>query len=201
MATDVTQSLSELNILFQQMLLDMLGYEMSGSPAAYDPSAFYFVRVAWPTDGAPAWKITEDICFLRVTEEDDAINRQRESDLTYVDALNLNEATRYTRVIALNLIFYGPNSWDNAQTVRDKIFRERYLSELATEKIYLIPDIKSPNRVPESFQSRWWERVDLEIRFNEGIVKNQDIGTIGSAKILVYNKDGLLVERTITEDD
>jgi len=198
MPTDTYKTLSELNILFQKMIMHQLGL-LTGSPIDYE-SAAYFVRVAWPTDGAPAWKVTENITFIRTVEEDDPVNRQREVVHTRVDDLTLNEETKYTRVISLNIIFYGPNSWENAQTVRDGIFNDHYRLPLAKDKLYPIPDIISPNRVPEAFQNRWWERVDLEVRFNEAIVKNQNIGTIESVEVLVSNETGVVFDETITTD-
>jgi hypothetical protein len=198
MSTDVYHTIDELNIIFQKMILDMLGLAV-GSPKDYDTPS-YFVRVSWPTVGAPAWKATEDICFLRVTEDDDLINRQRETVVTRIDDLTLNEATKYTTVIALNMIFYGPNSWDNAQAVRDKVFQDEFRFPLNTEKIYPLTEIVSPNRVPEAFQSKYFERVDLEIDFNAGILKNRTINSIGSAEVLVYNEDRLVSDTVITEE-
>ena len=198
--TDVYQTLDQLNKIFQQMLLDMLGYVKTGSPADYDPTAFYFVRVSWPTEGAPAWKITEDIVFIRVVEEDHAINREREVENTRVDDLLLNEKTSYTRVVSLAMVFYGPNSFEHAQTVRDGVFDDRYRLPLAKEKIFPIPDIVAPRRIPEAFQAQYWERTDLELRFNEKISKNRDISTIGSAEIVVYDHSGEIADITVTEN-
>ena len=198
MPVDIYHTLDQLNIVFQKLLMGMLGL-LNASPIDYTAAAFY-VRVSWPTTGQPAWKITEDIAFVRVTEEDDAINRPREDAYTDEGDFVLNEATSYNRVLALNLIFYGPNSWSNAQTVRDRIFQEAYRIALAQENLYPIPDIAAPVRAPEVFQSQWWERVDMEIRFNEKIVKNQDISAIEIADVLVYNKDGQVAEIAITAD-
>jgi hypothetical protein len=194
MPTDIDQSLSELGIIFQKMVMDMLGL-LTGSPIDYT-SAAYFVRISWPTEGAPAWKSTEDVVFLRITEEDDPINRQREVGIEDASDTTLDEATSYTRVVGLYLVFYGPNSFANAQTVRDGVFKDRYRWELAKDKIYLIPDIVAPRRIPEAFQSKYWERVDLEMRFNEKVVKYDEINIIESAEILVYNEEGLVSDET-----
>lgn len=178
----------QLNILFQKMVIDMLG--LTSSPVDYD-AASYFVRVSWPTTGAPAWKITEDICFLRVTEEDDPINRQREDVDSYDSTISLVRSTSYTRVISLAIIFYGPNSWDHAKIVRDGIFKDLYRFPLVREKIYPLTEIVAPRRVPEPFQSQWWERIDLELRFNEGVIDNADISIIDSAEVALFNSGGL----------
>lgn len=189
---DLYHTINELNILFQAMILQILGYEKVGSPADYTEEAYSKVRVSWQTYGAPAWKITDDVAFIQTSEEDEPINRQREVD--YTESLlgpePLDEEVSYTRVLNLAIIFYGPNSFHNAQVVRDGIFREVYRRPLSQNNIYLIPDVAAPRRVPEQFQSQWWERVDLELRFNEKIVKSKDIGIIEIADIVVVSDTG-----------
>lgn len=181
-------TLHQLEAIFQQLIIDALGLA-AGSPLDYD-AASYYVRLGWPTDGAPAWKNTETICFLRVTEEDDPVNRQREERLTAQTGspvpLYLDKEVSYTVVINLNLICYGPDSWEYIQTIRDEIFEEATTRRtLALEKIYPIPDIVAPRRVPEPFQNQYWERVDLDIRFNANIRKVTEIGTIGTVPVVV----------------
>jgi len=203
-STDVDQTLQQLEIIFQKMIMGMLGL-LNESPIDYDSAARY-VRVSWPTGGQPGWGANENITFIRITEDDDNINRQREDKLTESedDPLLLNEEMSYTRVINLGLIFYGPNSWSNAQTVRDYIFRDSssYRRALGKDKIYLIPDVVAPRRIPEPFVGQWFQRVDLNLRFNENVKKNADINTIGSVPIDVYNAN-ILIETdsfTVTED-
>lgn len=194
---DQYHTLPQLNILFQAVLLRMLGYEKTGSPADYSREAYAAVRVAWPTYGAPAWKVTEDVAFIQVSEDDDPINRQRETKLTTVGEFVLDEATSYTRVVNLMAIFYGPNSFDNAQLLRDGVFKDEYRFILNKERIYPIPDIVSPRRAPEAFQSQWWERTDIELRFNEKITKTDEISAIESADIILVTSDSRQ-EREIT---
>lgn len=193
MATDLYHTLNELNIIFQELILEMLRHEKTGSPAAFADDVWSAVRIAYPTEGAPAWEIDENVVFIRVTEDDQPINRQREdvlSDDFVEDAVNV--ATTYTRVLQLNLVIYGPQSFDNAQTIRDGFFAEEYRIQLRGENIYPIPDIPAPNRAPEKFQGQWWERVDMEVLFNEKISKNRLIGYIESAEIGVYDNTGLV---------
>lgn len=202
---EVYQTISELEELFQRMIIDMLGLAL-GSPADYD-AASYYVRIAWPAEGAPAWERTEDVCFIKVTEEDDPVNRQREERLTpqggSPESLYLDKEISYTRVINLNLICYGPNSWENIQTIRDYIFEENpFRWALATDKIYPIPDMVAPRRMPEPFQNQYWERVDFDIRFNENIKKVVEVGTIGTVPIVLTDDNTRIedVNFTVIED-
>ena len=186
MATDIYLTIAQLNTLFQTLVMTMIGLDPAVSTSAYA------VRISWPTGGAPSWKNTEDICFLRIVEKDDEYNRQREAKF---DAARLNQITTYTRVIEVSFVFYGPNSFDHAQTVRDQIFYQKNHDTLALQNIYLIPDIHSPKRAPELFQGNWWERTDMSMDFNELIVRNSALNSATSVAVDLYDDNGL--ERVI----
>jgi hypothetical protein len=125
---------------------------------------FSLVRISWLREGAPAWKVDEDVCFIRVAEVDDQYNKQH--DVSY-DGANVRQTTSYTKVLRVAWVFYGPNSYDRASTMKDQIFLQEGHDALSRNGIYLIPDIKAPQRLPEAFEGHWWERTDLNIEFNE----------------------------------
>lgn len=200
MAEDIGHSKSELEILFQDLVLNALGYSKTGSPSAYSDIEYSYVRVSWPTYGAPAWKVTEDVTFLRVAEDADPYNVQREDKFTRLGETTLNQEETRTKILSLSVICYGPNSWDNAELIRNKFFGEEIKYLLGKEKIYMLPDIDStPQRRPESFNNQWWERVDVEFRFNEKIAVNETIDSIGSAEILIYSQESLEADITVSE--
>jgi len=143
---------------------------------------YYNVRLAWPTEGAPAWKINEDICFLQCIELDDEYNRQRERKF---DLANSNQATSCTRVMQVSYIFYGPNSFKNAKTIKDNIFYQTNHDTLVSNNLFLIPSIPAATRSPELFEGQWWERTNMIMKFNELIVSNTTIESITSAEIIV----------------
>ena len=201
MADDIANTLSELNVLFQDTILGILGFTQSGSPPAYDSLAYSAVRVSWPTDGAPAWKIDDDVVFLKTQEEEDLYSRPREILHTTTGSVTLNEATGYTRVIGLNLILYGPNSFSNAQLIRDEFYIDSNRIIFAKKNLYLIPDVVTPTRFPENFSGRWWERTDIDFKFNEKIIRNKGISIIESVEIGVHNKDGLISEIEVVTDE
>ncbi len=195
---DTINSLQNLNILFQNLIIDMLGFEKTGSPAAYSEAAFKAVRVSWPTGGAPAWKVTDDVCFIKVSEEDDKYNRLRESKYENIigDTENIASETWYTRVIGLSLVIYGPNSWSNAMLIRDSIFKYEYQTTLRDSNLHLIPDIMSPVRFPELFQTQWWERVDLAMKFNELVIREDTAPFIKSVDVIINTDLG--VQKTVS---
>jgi len=177
-------TLAELNEVFQEAVLKILGYTKSGSPEEYSDAAYYAVRITNQTEGQPAWEVGEDVVFVRCLEEDERINREREEEnADYLD--NLLTSVSYTRVIGLYLSIYGPNSFDNAQSIRDGFFNDSQREFLTRGHLYIVPDVVSPRRVPELWVGQWWERVDFNVRFNEHICKETETNRIVSADIQV----------------
>ena len=195
--TDTINTLQQLNILFQNLIINILGFEKTGSPAAYSETAFKAVRISWPTTGAPSWKITDDVSFIKVAEQDDNYNRLRESKYENItgDTENIASETWYTRVIGLDLVLYGPNSWANAMLIRDSIYKYESQTTLKDSNLHLIPDISSPVRFPELFSSQWWERVDLSMRFNELVIREDNIPFIESVEVIIGTDLG--AEKTV----
>ena len=192
---DTILTLDEINILFQTLTMQMLGLSMVPGPAL-DASA-YKVRLSWPTKGAPAWKVDEDVVFLRCFEVDDPYNRQREDINSEVDIENYNQATGYTSVNSIFWMFYGPNSYANAQAIRDKIYHQEHHDTLARVNIFLLPDVKAPQRMPERFEEQWWERVDLVMHFNELVVREITGKTLASAEVQIHGESGSPLITTI----
>jgi hypothetical protein len=111
---------------------------------------------------------------------------------------NLNMETDYTRVIEVSWVFYGPHSFATAQAVRDNIFYPETQYLLNSNNLYLIPNITAPVRAPELFMSRWWERTDLTILFNELVVRNVTIHAIKSTEVIVENSKGIQADVEIS---
>lgn len=186
--------LKEIEDLFQSLTTTILGV---GSD----------VRISWPTEGAPAWGIAEDVVFLRVTEKDDPYNRLRNTIILPVYILSPYSIdpdkvilrTSYTRVISAFWTLYGPNSFDNAQEIRDCLFYDFPIREVLTkQKIYMVPDIVSPKRAPELFADQWWERTDMEVIFYELVVKERELSTVKSVEVIVENSEGVVADLDIS---
>lgn len=60
MVMALVKNLSEFEVLMWKELMSILGYDLNRMPPP--------VRRSWPTDGAPDWKINDDIVFMQVTE-------------------------------------------------------------------------------------------------------------------------------------
>lgn len=147
------------------------------------------VRIGWPTYGAPTGKIIENIVYLKGVPIDDDINRQIETEFE-VSSPGLLQTDSATRVMSIQLTAYGPKAYDNLKLINLAIFDQSVLELLALQEIFLIPDIVEPRRLPEKFQDQWWERADSELRFNEVISREKNIGEIKSAEVVVYQENG-----------
>ena len=82
----------------------------------------------------------------------------------------MNQETTYTRVIRCVWSIYGPNSFDNGQTTRDRLFDGDIRGTLAASNLYPKTNVIAPVRVPEYFQGQWWEREDFSVQFNDELV-------------------------------
>ncbi|RXI46088.1 hypothetical protein DP145_01750 [Clostridium tetani] len=149
------------------------------------------VRIAWPTDGSPAWSIDEDVVYLRITPIDDSMARQQ--NIAYnPDKDNkayAKKQTGYTRVHKINWTLYGPNSYDNADIIRHLIFDYDYMKKFKEKNIFLITDVPMPTRLPELYNGQWWERTDFSATFNEAVIRENKVPYITGTDIrTIHNR-------------
>lgn len=205
---EIYKTLLQLNSLFQRLLLQMLGYsDALAAYAAYEAAVaagtwdaedtpplnpWAIVRVSWPTDGQPAWAVGDDRVFIQTTGSPDPysqpVHRIYKRILDEEGELDQTKADEYqgiTRVNNVQFIFYGPNSFDWARLAIDRIFRQENHDTLAREHIYLIPADIVPRRIPELWAGQWYERTDLNLRFNELTVRIEERPFIDIAEIAV----------------
>ena len=183
MAEDILLSLGDLQTIFRTITAQILGID---SDNTLNNSR---IRQTYPREGAPTWKITEDVCFLRIGYENDAYTKQREIQYTRKSTLIANQAIQMTNVNRVTWTCYGPNSYSDALKIFAKIF-DPTLWLLPQNNLYLITDVDSPVRTPEQFMGQWWERVDFYARFNELVVVNSDVPYLLSTKIDVIDEKG-----------
>jgi hypothetical protein len=186
---EIYLTLKQLNTIFWHQTMIALGYDPVEFEDSENLPASMPVRKSWPTQGAPAWKITEDIAFIRVVEDDDPFNRLRHTEYEKITDNEAIETVSQTRVLQVSWIFYGPNSFDIAFKVKNALFKS-FKRPLAALNLYLIPNIAVPRRVPEPYNGRWWERVDFSARFNELIKTEATTPYIKSATIIIKKEDG-----------
>lgn len=178
-----------LNVLFQQMTITALGLS---------DNSFDLVRVGWQKRGQPTGTIDEDVCYIRVVEDDDDFNRQRDISQVANDDSTVLQVTNYTRVWRNFWTFYGPNSFDRARIIRSKLFGSSSHDTLAAWNVYFVPNSSAPTRIPELFEGQWWERVDFSAQFNELVFETEIVGLVKSAEIVAISADGIVADVTIS---
>ncbi|WP_061342955.1 phage neck terminator protein [Clostridium botulinum] len=178
---DIVLKLKEIEEFFQEITCEMLDIDLSKKENRKK------VRIAWPTGGAPGWKIQDDICFLRITPIDDAMTR--ELNICYDPVKNdepyAKKKVGYTRVHKINWTLYGPNSYDNADIIRHLIFDNEYMNKFKKKNLFLITDVPMPTRLPEYYSGQWWERTDFSATFNEGVTRESKVPYITSTEFKV----------------
>jgi hypothetical protein len=201
--SDTILTLDQLEELFYDLTVSMIG----GSPD---------VRRSWPTGGAPAWNVTDNIVFIKIYDVPSSLTIQEDSEYSQianpsdvdfqdrdVDFPNINVLgnmeVKYTRTLTVNWIFYGAQSWDNATAIRHKIYRQEFHDTLAMQYIYLVSNFNPPKRVPELWGAEWYERVDLNMNFNEGIMINYELPSILKVPMVFTKPSGEIINTTIEE--
>lgn len=193
-------TLDELETVFWRELMTVLGYELDNPKWEQNPP----VRRSWQTQGQPGWGINEDILFLKIYDESGQdITVPVDTILTDLDEdIEVNKGQ--TRVLRLNLIAYGPNSYDNLIRIRN-YFQSNTSKRLKENEIYLIPRSDTPYRVPELFLQQWWDRCDLNLWFNCLMTYTYKINEIKTVPVTVYgNTSGETVlksHKKITKGD
>lgn len=179
---DTILKLSEIEDVFQKIITKIV------SPT--NPTDPKRVRISYPTSGAPAWGITENVTFIQINSLNDPITKFRDIEYSPTNSTTAARTATYTRVQEVHFIFYGPDSYDDADLVRHSLFLPDIKEELAKYNLYLITDVDPPTRFPELYNGQWWQRADFKARFNELIVRGSTVPYLQSAEVKIYNEKG-----------
>lgn len=155
------------------------------------------IRKAWPKIGSPNWNYNDNVMFIQVHEEGGHDITQPIDSIVEDDGEDYLETRYSTRVVRLNLVAYGPKSYECLRKIRMLLYG--YNETLHKNKIYVIPEPDTLKSVPELFQGQWWLRADIDIRFNTIIAISHQTKTYRYFLVNTeYQKDGV-TEREITE--
>lgn len=179
----------EFEDIFQPIIGDILGW--TAVKINKD------VRIGWQLDGPPAFKATDNVVFITATPFDDPINRQHDTEIE-TGSPDLTITTSMTEVITLNIVAYGSDAITNLKIIKLAMANNQGVRrELAINDIYYIPNAVEPRRVPESFQGRWWERGDMQLRFNQLASDVQQQNAIDSVEVAIDQENGVSTEFTV----
>lgn len=170
----LVKSIAEAESLIWAELMDILGYSADIVPPP--------VRRSWPVDGAPDWKITDDVVFMQLTEAEDEYMRTVDTVLESTGE-DFQQSSAVTRVLSLSLNAYGPSCYENLLNVKMAVTPGR--KNFKKNKIYLVPGVDAVRYAPELFQGRWWKRCDLTLKFNCLMVFETAVNAIKEVDITI----------------
>lgn len=191
--TSTALSVEDIETAFQDITIQMLGFQNLSDSDKYSK-----VRIGWQREGQPGPTISNDTIFIRCTPLDTDYGRMRDVVGSVVGE-NILNVDVFTRAWKTAWTFYGDNSLNYAAAVRSALITIQFVYDfLDGKKLYVNPSIKEPQRVPEQFQGRWWERVDLEVHFNEEVTETFTIGTAASVEVIVSDSSGIISDFPVT---
>ena len=193
--TSTAQTPDTMALIFQPIIAQILGYDTSLLDTS---AAYYTVRTAWPEEGQPGLPIDRDVCIIRFTLDNEAFARVRDSRYDPNDSVSLTQSMAFTQVWNFHATLYGPNTADRARLILSAMSLDWVHDLLAPRNIYVIPDWKRPEYVPELFQGRWWKRTDLTLRFNELVNESLVVPSTAEADVTLITDTGVSEEITIS---
>jgi hypothetical protein len=155
----------------------LLGYDPTNSANASK------VRRTWNPQGQPAFAITDNVAFFRVSPAPDEISLAKNAQYSDLNTTTSNRNVQYTRVHEIQFTFYGPLSYDNADKVQAGLFLQSSKEYMAKKNLYLMTNIDTPVRVPELYNEQWWDRTDFRATYYENVIRTGTVSLINSFQI------------------
>lgn len=179
----------DLEKVFQNETLQLLDWPVNG----YDK-----VRLEWPMYGQPAWKIKDDVAFLRATQEDNEYDKIRDVvQLSNPDAAHVQFQTTYVRVWRIFWSVMGPNSFDMVRQIKSGLFGWDSHDRLALSNLYAVTNFPAPQRLYELYDAGWWIRTDFEAHFNEFVTELDTEQSVASVEVKIIKESGLSIDFTV----
>ena len=161
----------QLEDLFWRATVICLGLD----PDSEDEAVHKRVRISWPTSetGSSNWGRDENVVFLRISPGYDSYGWVHDIDHVYDPETDTQkEVVRYHRSHRIVWVCYGPDSDNDADTIRIGIVRDAVHSMLKAHNVAIQPHLRDPARVPEQDETgEWWERCDLEADFYQLVTR------------------------------
>jgi hypothetical protein len=178
---------------FQQIVAQQLGFDPVGSPA----TAFKAVRVAWQQAGQPTYTVTDDVCILRATADDNEFSRARDNLYQPRNSTSVTAAMGFTQTWTVHFVFYGPNAYDHARQVVSAMSLDLFVQQIEAANFYPVPDWRRPQYTKELFQGQWWPRADLDLKFNEEVLESITVSTAASVEVIIVKENGYTSNITV----
>jgi hypothetical protein len=172
-------SLDEVKSVFWNMTAKALKGKISEKMTEHPER---WIRKMYPKNGAPDWKVDDNIVFLNLDQRDDDYAKQRDSIYKSEQGTIMRHAMR-TRVWDLTVNAYGPRAYEMTAAMQDGVFLQSVKRYLAQYGIYLVPYMQPQVQSSEIFAGQWWERWNITLTFNESYSTSEDAGSIETVSI------------------
>lgn len=157
--------------------------------AFFDIASDTRVRIAWQTQGEPAFQVDEDVLYVMATENPSDYD-VRDEIYSNNDDGTVTKTRIYSRLWNLFFRARGPNSYDSIRLIRSMLLEDYAHDTLAALKLYLVPSMGTPVRAPELFNNQWWEQVDFNAAFFEQVTETIIIPTVTSVEVFGETNGG-----------
>lgn len=154
-----------------------------------NPPDYNLVRVEWPEKGQPAWKITDDVAFIRCVDDNGEYSQQRDDQTKTINGATIEEIT-YVTTWRAYFDFYGPNCYLRASNLISGMLLQVGQAQLAAAGLYIWSKAERPIYSKENRNGQWWPRASFSARFNYQVTDRITVPTALSAEILLFDPAG-----------
>lgn len=188
------QSPASIETLFQALTAQVLGFPIVDSenkPLPPGAPCWTAVRVGWQPQGQPAWEITEDVVGLTAYTEDHPFTRVQDGYYVTNDYKSLLREMGYTQVWRIHFTVYGPNAFEHAAIIVSAFSLDWVRFNINAQNIFSVPEWKRPVVLYENFQGQWWQRADVDLKFNEQVSLSTTVPAAASVEITLVKENNL----------
>lgn len=172
-------TLDQINLLIQTLTCGMIGINPP------DPVA---VRIDWPVEGQPDVPAPSvDVCYIACTLQDVEYSRVRDHTLSGDNPGDpVLETWVYTRGWRVSWQLAGPNAFDRARQIHSALFQDYFNDALNVSKLYPVPDMPEPVRIPVEHNAQWYPSSQFYCVFYEEITETIQTPSVTSVELKLY---------------
>lgn len=143
------------------------------------------VLLMYATRGQSGFDINTDACYVTVKNEDDIVNIFKNRSKEYnVESESYIISQQSTRMLSIEMVFYGPNCLEYATQVNEMFYSNSYKLQLDNQNLFIVPDrTMGPQLTRELSNTRWYKRTDLKLRMYNPVYVEEEIKPFTSTNI------------------
>lgn len=184
-----TLPLANTSVTFSNVQSGQFNTEEFNAPP--NSQAWFQIRIAWQQQGQPAYRITDDVCIVSAVPDNDPFSQVRDQLIAPNDDVSLAQQMAYTQVWKLHFTLYGPNSADRARLIVSAMALDWTHDLLAQSNLYAVTQWNRPRYLPELYQGQWWQRADVDLRFNELVNESIIVSSAAGVNVTLDTDTGL----------